>query len=331
MTGGFNQMILIILVFLIVGSSPIHAQGILTNGVMTHPRFALGDFDGDGESEILVGGRIGPFLSVDTPRSHRHARVDLFRVENSILQSLAASSELYVVEDVAAGDLDGDGRDEILVVGAGLLTVLDWRDGRLSPRFVKALNSSRTDRIDAADVDADGMAEVVVTLYDIQSDSEIGRTEIVLLKWQGGNLNMSNHFYLNGHIGDLCLADLDGQGGPELILETGWGDEGGQVIVYQTSGKVFQEKGRGQATTERRRSLSMSTTVGPAGKLAVYAAGGGVRTFTFIGDQLQFDREASAVSGLTGFLLVPSTDFSTEILFGTREMGPSRRLSPLSY
>ena len=82
-------------------------------------RLARADFDGDGVADVVAGGRIGPFVSADTPIERRRARVEILDGAVSIGRPLASTSDLNVVSDVAAGDLDGDGEPEIVVVGGG--------------------------------------------------------------------------------------------------------------------------------------------------------------------------------------------------------------------
>lgn len=72
-------------------------------------KVAAGDFDGDGEAEIIVG---------SGPGKVNNAQVKVFKYDNGIVKNtgvnIVAFSTKYGV-NIAAGDIDGDGIDELIV------------------------------------------------------------------------------------------------------------------------------------------------------------------------------------------------------------------------
>ena len=217
-------------------------------------RMARADVDGDGVWEVIAGGRIGSAVAVDMPRVLRQAGVGVYRVEGGLLQPICERHDLNVVADVAGGDVDGDGDDEVVVVGMGHLRVLDVVDGVFVEVAHIALPSDWTDRVMVGDVDGDGQVEVGVTLYAVDRDSEKGRSEVLFLQWTGVGFTKKYEFVIDGHVGDLCaMAFADGR--PLVALELGFGDEGGEIQLL--SGRNGQVIWRGNMTDERVRALSL--------------------------------------------------------------------------
>ncbi|MFH1712323.1 MAG: VCBS repeat-containing protein, partial [Patescibacteria group bacterium] len=120
---------------------------------------ACGDIDGDGLDDIVTGAGItgGPHIKVFTP----FGEMKLETFSGSALENTGA--------DVAVGDLNGDGDDEIIAgrmgIGDPTIIVFDIRKGKLS--FVVALNAfddyKNGIRVTSGDVDGDGVDEIGVS------------------------------------------------------------------------------------------------------------------------------------------------------------------------
>jgi len=192
-------------------------------------RFARGDVDGDGVVEVVAGGRIGPAVSVDVPRGNRQAGLGVYRAQGELLTGLSVREDLQVVQDVGAGDLDGDGDDEIVTVGMGWLTVFGWEEDGISEIGRVALGGVWTDRVAVGDVDGDGLAEIAVTIYRVDAEAEIGYTRVVIYRWNDA-LVRDRDWMTRMHVGDLA-ASANG-----WILELGAGEEGGELQGVNKSG-----------------------------------------------------------------------------------------------
>ena len=232
--------------------------GVLELGEISRPRFALGDVDGDGQAELIAGGRVGPFRALTDPPGFGRARVEVYRREGTLFRPMGAGFELSQVVDVASGDLDGDGRWEVVAVGGGRMVILGWQAGSLGVRHVETLDSEWTDRVAAGDADGDGRHEVAVTLYTIGDEAELGQTSVVVYRLETGGLRGLSRLEIPMHVGDLAFAGTGGRKGMGLVLEVGAGDEGGEGRVYRYGGDRLEKTWGGPVTREGTRALALS-------------------------------------------------------------------------
>src|SRR5688572_18679265 len=119
--------------------------------------FVLEDFDADGIPDIALGYREEE-LSLGTVSWHRGAGDGTFAAAKKTVVEPDADQFPRLVE---AGDLDGSGAPELIVItDRGKLFVLDWEgEGRFVPRLVAEKQGS--DILEVADVDPDGALDVV--------------------------------------------------------------------------------------------------------------------------------------------------------------------------
>lgn len=262
-------------------------------------RIARADVDGDGVFEVLVGGRLGPALAVDVPRVGRQAGVGVYRAEGDFLRLICERNDLHVVTDVGGGDVDGDGVDEVVVVGMGVLSVFDVTQGQLVEIAHITLASAWTDRVMVGDVDGDGQMEVGVTVYDIGHNTEMGRSEVVFLHWTGKTLQHKMKFALDGHVGDLCaVKSMDGRS--FVALEVGWGDEGGEVqIVSPHDGYAVW---RNDMTDGHLRALHLDAQLG---RLAIGGVDGRVWVAQVTSNGLVRQERFQQNTRFSGFVWMP--------------------------
>lgn len=295
-------------------------------GEISRPRFASGDVDGDGIRELVIGGRVGPFRPVtDSPSSGR-GRIEVYRREGRLFAPMGAGLDLNQVVDVACGDLDGDGTSEVAAVGGGRLVVFAWQAGSLGVRHAEALDGEWSDRVAAGDVDGDGRDELIVTLYAIGDEAELGQTSVVLYRLEAGRLRGHAQLDIPMHVGDLAIAGPGGASGMGLVLEVGAGDEGGEGRVYRFAGGHFVKTWGAPVTQEGTRALTVS---GLGSLVAFLPVGGPPVIYGLEGGSLWLRGSLeSAVGG--GLVLTEGPQGATEFVSASGRSSPLRA-SPLAF
>ena len=167
----------------------------------------MADIDGDGHLDVVVAD-LGGYLKVYPGDGNGG-----FPAQNVVFQKSTTLRRLW------AADLDGDGRPEILA-GSDLnaLRVFANRGDKLqAPMEYPTLNIAFG--ITVADLDLDGKSEVLVTNADrISVFPNIG----------GGKLGTRLDIAVGSKspmdtAEDVAVADLDGDGGPDLAVESSLG------------------------------------------------------------------------------------------------------------
>ena len=295
------------------------------------PRIALADIDGDGHAELAVGGRVGGFSP-----GYRHLSARLEVLSDASSSPLAALM-LDVVLDVAGADFDGDGREELVVAGGRELAVFAVRDGSLVPvprtgvPAVPGASEWWANRVDCMDVDGDGEVEIAwaETWSAPSGEGDASTLLRVASVSADGSWRLLSETALRAHVGDLCFADLDGDGRGELVVETGVEEIGGRLDVFSMAGRGPELSFSRPAGTEARRLLSLTAMRDGTRDLLIAATvDGAVTVFTQHGQELQgvhwrlpLDRGArvsgvaAAASGTAGF------GHSLELLIGCAEPG----------
>jgi hypothetical protein len=214
--------------------SPIHNFGLGAVAGSSTP--ALGDLDGDGDLDALVGESGGTLVFF---RNTGTASAPAFAAGVTNPFGLTAGGYYLNRSAPALADLDGDGDLDVLVGVSGGNLVFFRNTGTASaPAFATGLTNpfglagvgSRSAPA-LADLDGDGDLDVLVGEY---------YGNFVFFRNTGTNsapafaAPVTNPFGLAavGYFGRPALADLDGDGDLDALV----GEAGGTLIVFQNTG-----------------------------------------------------------------------------------------------
>ena len=172
---------------------------------------SVADLDGDGIDELLIV-NLGQRMA-----NYDEKVVEVYRLDGGELQKIGASPHLGNIRCLAGGDLDGDGRAEVVTESglsyrAGTFTLLRWDpvEARLVPEIQgqKLLSSLAL----AMQVVSEGKGRFLLHTAD-----GWGRLNFFLLE-QGKFLSRRPEYsFPNGLVG-VAAGDLDGDGSIEGIV-----------------------------------------------------------------------------------------------------------------
>ncbi len=183
----------------------------------------LGDLDGDGEDDLALGGARAQVGGTERGSVWVYSNSTLlFRFDG------AATDDQFGTGVSAAGDLDGDGRQEILVGAvqrrngnAGYVDVYDGASGARIRRLVGRTGGDAFGRSVApgGDIDGDGVPDQLV---GAPLRSAFGRFSGEVSAWSGANGALIRRF--EGALGDILghgvafAGDVDGDGRPDAVV-----------------------------------------------------------------------------------------------------------------
>jgi hypothetical protein len=224
-------------------------------------RLATGDIDGDGKDEIVIG--LAPvsgdpsvpggyFQILDDDYAH------LFWGRISWVAYDSANGESWP----ACGDLDGDGKDEIIIglgsypADGGWLEVFNYDAGTVSHKaWIRVTwdlynSQSGETRPACGDIDGDGKDEIVVGLGPVPGDPSLpgGWFQVLdddFTDLGRGRIHLAGYNNANGESWPAC-GDVDGDGDDEIIIGLGPGGGGNfevhdyleGLLTYRSSGTV---------------------------------------------------------------------------------------------
>ena len=183
---------------------------------------ALHDVDGDGVTEMIIGGDSTPGPPVD----HRGGMVRALGGDGR--QRWEFRTNDIVRSSPSVGDIDGDGLPEV-VFGVGdyyhasdarAVFALDARTGRLKWRRIT--NGVTNGSPALADVNGDGVLDVAIGTFNGPALGVQGGSVYALDGRTGGDLSGFPQASGGGAVlGGITTADVNGDGGQDLFVPTG--------------------------------------------------------------------------------------------------------------
>jgi hypothetical protein len=181
-----------------------------------------GDFDGDGLDEVLIAVVTNTTISLRI-MDYGATNKQSWEVRN--FTHTATVNALGAI-GLAAGDLDGDGRDEaIFSLGNRIYLLGDLNDSFSQKALIEAPAGITLSYVACADYDQDGLDEWVLTLGNTRSSNNIGTYTIYDDYNAGGGQTVLKTGQLNtGNassaipFGWIATGDFDGDGLPETAF-----------------------------------------------------------------------------------------------------------------
>jgi hypothetical protein len=176
---------------------------------------AVADVNGDGKPDLLVAGLTNPDLTGGV------VTVLLGNGDGSFGtgQSYDAGSQRAFA--LAVGDVNGDGKLDVLVLGGGVGVLLGNGDGTFQTTQTYPSGGVAASSIAIADVNGDGKSDVVVTNhYCFDPGCPTSRSVIGVLLGNGDGTFQASHVYSTGAslAESVAVADVNGDGNPDLIV-----------------------------------------------------------------------------------------------------------------
>jgi enediyne biosynthesis protein E4 len=141
------------------------AEGHLPSESFSGSRVVAEDYDQDGDLDLFVGGRVIPWRYGLDPRSMLLSNDGRGRFTDVTERDAPELARVGMVTDAVWRDTDGDGRQDLVVVGEWMpITVFRNTAGKLARRDVAGLSKSHGwwNRIIAGDFTGDGRLDFVV-------------------------------------------------------------------------------------------------------------------------------------------------------------------------
>lgn len=129
----------------------------------------------------------------------------------------AARPAIAAPRAVTSGDVDDDGRDEVVLVTATAVIVEDWDGAALAPRTVATHGAASAVDVDVADVDGDLDDEVLV----LTTTGTTATVRVLSVPASGSATELATTALANVARAAITFGDVDGDGDGEVIVVHG--------------------------------------------------------------------------------------------------------------
>jgi len=186
-------------------------------------RLRWGDVDGDGRAELIHAPIFGP--GSKGPAAARPSHLWAFRVPRDLLggawESWKIDESLTVLHGLYVGDIDGDGRAELLTASFEGIHRFDWEGDRPTGRWRKTFIAPGAGRSLAMAAIEPWHGHQVAVYTQVAKQG----------RWTRHVLDETLN---EGHA--LLAADFDGDGQDEIVA--GWRGKGGGLVLYDPLDKT---------------------------------------------------------------------------------------------
>jgi hypothetical protein len=195
---------------------------------------AIGDVNGDSRNDVVV-----TTDSYFSPANDYKLKVFLQDGQGGLATAVTYSLTANpIADDVAVGDINGDGKDEVILANRmdGVRVLVQDDSGGLV--IGADYKNDGPDLIQLADMDRDGLLDVVALFKDgaiFPNDDKIG----IFFQNGGGTLDPAVKYdVVYGDFSDLSVGDLNGDTRPDIAIMSGEGNTD-LCILHQNADGSF--------------------------------------------------------------------------------------------
>lgn len=178
--------------------------------IKTEVYLQKGDFDGDKKDELVV-----------IPQTEKK-RIKIYQLGTNKLKLLAKFKRGN--KEIAIGDLDDNGRDELVLNNYQKLKIFRWKENKLS--FIKQIKVVAK-KIALGDLDGDGQKEIIAQTAE----------NLQIYRLLGGKFSLWQKKKLTRSLDLILASDLTGDSRDEIIVSTN-----SRVYIYRLKKSLFLVK-----------------------------------------------------------------------------------------